>query len=352
MGWVKVSDDFYDHPKFDGLTAIGDATWIRGLAYANRNLRDGYIGKRAALQLVNCDGLDAQPQDGIDELVLAGLWIVAEKGYTIHDYLEYQSSAAQIKERADANRKRVAAYTDRKRAEKLGSYPQGEDAPVDKSAQRTSNANNVKTGHSGAGVEAQAEPRNHAEVDAANAPANGVANALANGATNGAANGLAHGPLHHTPTPTPTPLTTTIVQPAAAPAGKASPYSAEFETWYKEYPRKNSKGDAFKAWEVWRKKKQLAPLDEMVAGAVRYAKKRRGEDPQFTQMPGTWLRARGWEDEDAAAAAAAPINAMHDERQAQLVAWLAARDTTLAEYNSRKAESGWLDSLKLKGTTP
>lgn len=74
-----------------------------------------------------------------------------------------------------------------------------------------------------------------------------------------------------------------------------SPYSDGFLDWWKVYPRKESKGDAWKAWEQLRKSRQLPPVDDLKAAAKSYAA--RGNDPQFLKLPGGWLRDRKWEDE-------------------------------------------------------
>lgn len=127
MGWVRVSDDFYDHPKFADVTALSLAVWITGLAYANRNLTDGYIPESVAHRLVDFDGLsytvatvgdlaaveetDCSPL-AVYDLLRVGLW--HEDGHDcpdcpqpgrrrlyIHDYLRYQPSADAIKERTE-----------------------------------------------------------------------------------------------------------------------------------------------------------------------------------------------------------------------------------------------------------
>lgn len=73
------------------------------------------------------------------------------------------------------------------------------------------------------------------------------------------------------------------------------PYSDTFLDWWQTYPRKESKGDAWKAWEQLRKSKQLPPLDDLKAAANSYTA--RGNEPQFLKLPGGWLRDRKWEDE-------------------------------------------------------
>jgi len=66
----------------------------------------------------------------------------------------------------------------------------------------------------------------------------------------------------------------------------------EFIDWYLEYPRKESKGVAEKAYVKARK---FASAEDLVEGAIRYR-----EDPnreqQFTKLPATWLNGKCWED--------------------------------------------------------
>jgi len=71
-----------------------------------------------------------------------------------------------------------------------------------------------------------------------------------------------------------------------------SEYSTEFETWWESYPRKQAKGDAWKAWKSL--KKALPPVQQLIDASVAYGLT--VTDPQFQKMPGPWLRARRWED--------------------------------------------------------
>lgn len=72
-------------------------------------------------------------------------------------------------------------------------------------------------------------------------------------------------------------------------------YSDDFETFWKNYPRRQQKGDAWKAWEQLRKKKLLPSVDVLTVAAENYGK--RVTDPQFRKLPGGWLRAEMWLDE-------------------------------------------------------
>ena len=125
MGWVRVSDDFYDHERFGEVGPLGIAVWLIGLAYCNRNLTNGKIPRAAAHRLLFIDGLgiytgtmsgrDAEVTDGIDELVHAGLWIAEAKNYTVRDYLDYQPSADEVKDQREKNAFRQSQFKKRRR---------------------------------------------------------------------------------------------------------------------------------------------------------------------------------------------------------------------------------------------
>lgn len=66
----------------------------------------------------------------------------------------------------------------------------------------------------------------------------------------------------------------------------------EFIDWYLEYPRKESKGVAEKAYAKARK---LATADELIDGAIRY-RDDPNREPSFTKLPATWLNGKCWED--------------------------------------------------------
>lgn len=120
-------------------------------------------------------------------------------------------------------------------------------------------------------------------------------------------------------------------------------YSKEFLNWWDVYPRKQSKGDAFKAWEVWRKRKLLPGLDQLIESTKSYARLTANDDPQFIKLPAGWLRDRKWEDQ----LTETTVQSVEvDERRTKMETWLSARGVTVEEYERRKNESGWLDSLK------
>lgn len=105
MPWAMLDDGFYDHPKVRAMRpALRNAAaglYARSLSLCARSLSDGRLTQEDAFSL---DGTDEQ----IAELVRVGLWEPIDGGYAVHDWLDYNDSAATVKERrrAAADRKR------------------------------------------------------------------------------------------------------------------------------------------------------------------------------------------------------------------------------------------------------
>lgn len=89
-------------------------------------------------------------------------------------------------------------------------------------------------------------------------------------------------------------------------------YPADFETFWRAYPRRQGKLAALRKWEAGIKiigGKRSAAIASILAGAERYAKAMLGKDPQFIVMPEGWLNQGRWDDEEIPeAAAGAPLD--------------------------------------------
>ncbi|MGL5824778.1 MAG: hypothetical protein ACRCYU_08170 [Nocardioides sp.] len=120
MGWVRVDDAFYDHPKFAAAGPLGTAQWIAALAWSNRNLTDGHIPTAIAKRLLDWDDIpgtaDVNAAWVSQRLIDAGLWHQAEGGYLIHDYGDYQPSASTVRAEQAKARDRMARVRARRRA--------------------------------------------------------------------------------------------------------------------------------------------------------------------------------------------------------------------------------------------
>ena len=103
MSWVRIDDNFPDHPKIAGLSVAARWTFVESLCYCARYLTDGAIpaGKVRTLGTAKMRS----------ELVCAELWIDAGVGdVVVHDYLAYNPTRAQVeKERAERNQNKVKA---------------------------------------------------------------------------------------------------------------------------------------------------------------------------------------------------------------------------------------------------
>jgi hypothetical protein len=101
MTWVQIDDAMAEHPK---VLQLGDRAFrvhIEALCYSNRNLTDGFVPKVIG---------HSRGKRYATELVTAGIWDTATGGYLIHDYHDYQPSAAQVEARRAANTDRVRRH--------------------------------------------------------------------------------------------------------------------------------------------------------------------------------------------------------------------------------------------------
>jgi hypothetical protein len=134
MSWVRLDDAFADHPKVlpIGTTALAVHVWA--LCYCAKHLTDGrvslgmlwgcpWVSKRSALI------------SAVERLVGAGLWEWAEGGFAIHDYLDHNPDAAQVKESRRLKAERQARWLARKK--------ECEDGRRDASRKRTKDASRV-----------------------------------------------------------------------------------------------------------------------------------------------------------------------------------------------------------------
>lgn len=99
--WARLDDELLDHRKIfiagarlgkDG-PGLALGLYVLGLMYANRHLTDGHLD----LEVVKQFGHLSKPLDVADALVKAGLWEKNGTGFVIHDFDEYNFSAATVK---------------------------------------------------------------------------------------------------------------------------------------------------------------------------------------------------------------------------------------------------------------
>jgi len=102
MPWLRISDDFMQHPKVLGLSPRAVALWLEAMCYAARHLTDGLVRPKVLAAL--------RYRTAAAELRHAGLWDAVPGGDQIHDYHDYQPARDEVQNhRAELSEKRRAA---------------------------------------------------------------------------------------------------------------------------------------------------------------------------------------------------------------------------------------------------
>ena len=69
----------------------------------------------------------------------------------------------------------------------------------------------------------------------------------------------------------------------------------DFVWWWQCYPRKEKKGDA---WKAWQQTESIRPqIEELIAAVDKYAEKCKFKDVQYVMLPATYLRSWSWTDD-------------------------------------------------------
>ena len=111
MGWVRLDDNFADHPKVIALSDTAFRLYIEALCYSNRQLTDGFIPNAVYLKL--------SKDDEADYLIEAGLWETVRgnvispdltTGYQIRSYTEYQPTREKVEEKREQAKERLRKY--------------------------------------------------------------------------------------------------------------------------------------------------------------------------------------------------------------------------------------------------
>lgn len=115
--WVKLDDGFIEHAKVEGLSDRAFRLHVAGLCHCAKNTTDGLVTAPSLRSL--CGRLKATRKH-VAELVDVGLWIEheARDGHLIWDFLEFNPSAAEVKEKREQARERMQ----RVRANKPGTF--------------------------------------------------------------------------------------------------------------------------------------------------------------------------------------------------------------------------------------
>lgn len=112
--WIRLDDDYINHPKFVALSHIAFRLWHEGMAYSRKLMTDGiitigalktfrYSSKSAVKELVTplCPG--ASP-----------LWEEHEGGFEIHDYLDWNPTKDVEVGRRESSRERLRKHREKR----------------------------------------------------------------------------------------------------------------------------------------------------------------------------------------------------------------------------------------------
>lgn len=117
MAWIKIDDQFADHPKVRSVGPFGAALQVAAFCHCGKYLTDGFLSfavAEALAQALACKfgtqdgkvwtpaltcgmvGRDAREMDWAKIMVDARLWDEAPGGYVVHDYLDYNPSKEEV----------------------------------------------------------------------------------------------------------------------------------------------------------------------------------------------------------------------------------------------------------------
>jgi hypothetical protein len=101
MAWVRIDDQFTDHPKLAAAGPVAGWVYVSGLCYAARYLTDGFVPETIALRF------DGSSPEVLANLVECSLWDRVNGGYLIHDFLDYNPPASKVKAEREAAKARM-----------------------------------------------------------------------------------------------------------------------------------------------------------------------------------------------------------------------------------------------------
>jgi hypothetical protein len=115
VGWLKVDDNFLEHPKF--LQAVEEGTelvthlWFKALSYCRRHLTDGRFTHAALRTFSRSRRLSV----AVNALVNSRLWLQTDDGYEIKDYLDWYESREQVEQKKQANTNKIRRWREAKK---------------------------------------------------------------------------------------------------------------------------------------------------------------------------------------------------------------------------------------------
>lgn len=115
MAWIRLSDDYNDHPKIDNLSDGAFRLWHQAMGFCRKFHTDGFM------PIGTVRKLKAFSPKRMTELLTpwkAGehpLWHESPEGITVHDYLDWNLSKAEEQIERDGTRERVRVLRQKQR---------------------------------------------------------------------------------------------------------------------------------------------------------------------------------------------------------------------------------------------
>jgi hypothetical protein len=140
MSWLKLDDSMPEHPKVAALSDAAFRHHVGGLAYCARLLTDGFIPDKIAGEITTAKTLAELSSEQLPGR--APLWEKADRGWMVHDYLDYNPSReeveAQRESRSRAGRKGASKRHGKSQASAMANAKQ---TPSTSHGTRTRSAN-------------------------------------------------------------------------------------------------------------------------------------------------------------------------------------------------------------------
>lgn len=130
MAWIRLSDDYNDHPKFDNLSDGAFRLWHQAIGYCRKFKTDGLIPsasvrKFKAFSPKRQTELMTPCHEGENPL----WWPVEAFGIKVHDYLEWNLSKEEEAKEADGAAKRMRRLRSARRSVPRSPEQVGERSP-------------------------------------------------------------------------------------------------------------------------------------------------------------------------------------------------------------------------------
>jgi hypothetical protein len=114
MGWVKLDDNFFRHPKALAAGADGRFLAIAALCWSGAYLTDGHVPCHALPTLAFDAGMSIdEAQIAADRLVEVRLWVREPDGWRVHGWSDYQATRDERERQAALTRERQRRHREK-----------------------------------------------------------------------------------------------------------------------------------------------------------------------------------------------------------------------------------------------